>query len=138
MDPANPRHCSSCELLVRSGTPGLDTYGKCPHRSGWVHTQDEACAHHLGERPRTLVRVTIALNVVVAVTSMTLFVIHDARHGNLATHLVLGAILLVLAAFFWAVRRFDLLSEEPKYQLLERSDPPPGEDREPPWWLDDR
>lgn len=138
MPAANARRCNTCELLVRSGTPGLETYGKCPHRSGWVRTRDDACEHHAGERPKLLVRVTIALNLVIALTSMTLLVIYDVREGNLVTHLMLGAILLTVAAFLWVVRRYDLLSEEPKYELMEHDDPPPEEDRDPPWWLDDR
>ncbi len=138
MSPNPPRHCNTCELLVRSDTPGLERYGKCPHRAGWVRSQDEACEHHVGERPRTIVRVTIALNLLVSVTSMALLVVYDLRHGSLVTHLLLGAILVTVAVFLWVVRRYDLLSEEPKYDLLEDADPPPPEDRAPPWWLDDR
>jgi hypothetical protein len=138
MPPPSDRRCSTCELLVRSGTPGLETYGKCPHRSGWVRTHDPACAAHQGERSTLLVRVTMALNVLVCALSLALLVVYDVREGNLVTHLMLGAVLLTVAVFLWVVRRYDLLSEEPKYDLLEPSDPPPEEDRDPPWWLDDR
>jgi hypothetical protein len=130
------RRCGTCELLERSSTAGLETYGKCPHRAGWVRSGDDACAHHLGERPRPLVRVAMVANGIIATLGLGAFVVLDVREGNLATHVLLGVALAALATFSWLVRRHDLLSEEPKYDLLDEADPPPEEDRH--WWMDPR
>ena len=34
----------------------------------------------------------------------------------------------LIALFAWGVRRYDLLSEEPKFQLLDEDDPPPADE----------
>lgn len=130
--------CGTCELLDRSGTPGLHTWGKCPHRNGWVRTQATACEHHTCERPKPIVRIAMILNGSLVALSLGTFVWIDVHHGSLTTHIVLGAVIAVGLTFLWVIRRFGLFSEEPKYDVLDNADPPPAEDRSPPWWLDDR
>ncbi len=122
------KRCGTCELLTRSTYPGLHTFGKCPHRDGWVRTHHQACEHHLGARSGGLVRLTMALNLGVGLVGLGSFVVIDVREGNLLSHLLLGAVVAVAAIFAWYVRRSDLLSEEPKFQLLDEDDPPPAGD----------
>jgi hypothetical protein len=132
---ASPPRCGTCELLERSGTPGLHTYGKCPHRHAWVRTQDAACEHHVTDRPKLLVRVAMILNGAAVTLSLGAFIVLDVRHGTLLSHAVLGGVIAAGLVFLWLVRRYGLFSEEPKYDVLEQADPPPEED-EHRWWLD--
>src|SRR5512147_1054274 len=127
--------CGTCELLDRSGTPGLDTWGKCPHRSGWVRTQAAGCEHHSGDRPKPIVRVAMILNGSLVALSLGTFIWTDVHYGTLTTHIVLGSIIAIALTFLWLVRRLGLFTEEPKFHVLEHADPPPEEDRTPPWWL---
>jgi hypothetical protein len=129
-----PRRCGTCELLARSSYPGLETYGKCPHRDGWIRTHHAACELHLAERSRGLVRVAMAANLVLAVLGLGTLVAMDLREGSLLSHVLLGVILVMAAAFVWLVRRHDLLSEEPKFQLLDEAEPPPKDDDDR--WMD--
>jgi hypothetical protein len=127
MVPPKGKRCGTCELLTRSTFPGLHTFGKCPHREGWVRTHHAACEHHLGARRSRLVTAGMLLNVGAAAVGLGSFVVIDVLRGSLLSHLILGAILVMVALFAWCVRRFDLLSEEPKFQLLDDEDPPPAE-----------
>jgi len=122
------KRCGTCELLVRSSFPGLHTYGKCPHRHGWVRTHHASCEHHLASRRSRLVSAAMLINLGAAAAGLVTFAVIDIRRGNLLSHLILGAIAVLMAIFAWGVRRFDLLSEEPKFQLLDDEDPPPVED----------
>lgn len=126
--------CGTCELLERSAHPGLETYGKCPHRSAWVRTGEAACEHHTVERSKPLVRVAVILNGAAVAVSLGAFVIVDVRHGTLLTHLVLGSVIAAGLVFLWLVRRYGLFGEEPKYDMLNQVDPPPKEEHR--WWLD--
>ncbi|HVO21085.1 MAG TPA: hypothetical protein VMU15_17620 [Anaeromyxobacter sp.] len=123
------QRCGTCELLVRSSFPGLHTYGKCPHRHGWVRTHQAACEHHLAARRSRLVAAAMLVNLGAAAVGFASFAIIDIREGKLWSHLVLGGIAVLIAIFVWGVRRFDLLSEEPKFQLLDDEDPPVEDDR---------
>lgn len=125
------KRCGTCELLVRSSTFGLTTWGKCPHRTGWVRTQHDACEHHAaGERgpKRKLVRAIITLQIGVALAGYGTFVVMDLRNGNLYSHIVVALVAAIILAFGAFVWKYDLLSEEPKYGLLDESDPPPEEE----------
>jgi len=124
------RRCGTCELLERSGTPGLATYGKCPHRSGWVRVQDQPCEHHLGEKRGPLVRVLIGANLVAAGLGAGVTTTIDILYGTLATHLMLACGAVGVAAFAWVMRQSGSFSEEAKYIVLENDDPPPEEDRD--------
>lgn len=133
-----PQRCGTCELLVRSGTSGLSTWGKCPHRTTWARTYDLACDHHAGpgKRKRIFVRAVMSLQITAGLSGFGMFVYMDARNGTMRSHLVLGAIALALVGFGLFAWKFDLLSEEPKFRLLDDTDP--DEDRERQWWLDDK
>lgn len=133
---ASRKRCGNCELLVRSGSSGLDTWGKCPHRTGWVRTFHDACEHHLGDRRHAWVRVAMIANVVAAAVGYGTFVVMDVRNGNAVTHAILAVVAVVVAVFAWFVRWKGYFSEDAKFQVLEESEPPPGD--EPPWWKDER
>jgi hypothetical protein len=135
---ASDKRCGTCELLERSDYPGLHQFGKCPHRSGWVRTQEAGCEHHASDRPKPLVRIAMVLNGSLVALSLGTFVVLDVRNGTLVSHVILGSILVIGVVFLLLVRRFGMFSEEPKYDVLDHADPPPEEDREPPWWLDPR
>jgi hypothetical protein len=122
------KRCGTCELLGRSTYPGLHTFGKCPHRHGWVRTHQQACEHHLGAPRSRLVRVAMLANVGVALVGLGTFVVLDLRDGNPLSHALLGAAVVVTALLAWLARRDDLLSEEPKFLLLDDDEPPPAED----------
>jgi len=122
------KRCGTCELLARSSFPGLHSYGKCPHREGWVRTHHPACEHHLAARRSRLVFAAMLVNLGTAAAGFATFTVVDVLMGNLLSHLFLGAIAVLVAIFAWGVRRFDLLSEEPKFQLLDDEDSPPVED----------
>lgn len=124
------RRCGTCELLERSGTPGLATYGKCPHRAGWVRVQDEPCENHLGESGGPLVRILVGANLAAAALGAGTTTTIDILYGTLATHLILGFAAVVVAVFAWAVWKSGSFSEEAKYIVLETDDPPPEEDRD--------
>lgn len=129
------KRCGTCELLVRSSSPGLHTFGKCPHRYAWVRTHHDACEHHLAARRSRLVRAVVIVNVCMATLGLGSFVIYDILRGNLVSHVIVGAVALTVPVFFWFVRRFDMFSEDAKFQLLDEEDPPPaGHDD----WLDRR
>lgn len=130
--------CGTCELLERSATTGLHTWGKCPHRTAWARTTDPGCAHHTGERPKAVVRIAMILNGSLVALSLGTFAWIDFHHGSIYTHVALGTIVAIGLTFLWLVRRLGLFSEEPKYDVLDQADPPPEEERDPRWWLDDR
>jgi hypothetical protein len=132
------RKCGTCELLERSSTSGLSSWGKCPHRSGWVRTHDDACPHHGGaqRRKRIFVRAIMALQVSAASAGYGTFVVMDIRNGTLYSHVVVGAVGLIILAFGLVVWKFDLLSEDAKFKVLDDADP--KEEQEHQWWLDDK
>lgn len=132
-----PKSCGTCELLERSGYPGLHTYGKCPHRPSWVQTHEAACEHHTSERPKPLVRIAMILNGAAVAMSLGAFIVLDVRNGTLLSHIMLGTVIVVGIVFLWLVRRYGMFSEEPKFDVLDQADPAPKED-EHPWWLDPR
>jgi hypothetical protein len=103
-----------------------------------VRTHEAACAHHTVERPKPLVRIALILNGSLVALSLGTFAWIDVQHGTFATHVILGTVFAVGLGLLVLVRRYGLFSEEPKYDVLEHADPPPEEDRDPPWWLDDR
>lgn len=127
------KRCGTCELLRRSDTPGLVTYGKCPFRSGWVRTQDEACEQHLAERSRGLVRVVMGINLAAACLGLATTTTVDLLYGTLATHVMLVVGIAALALFAWQVRRSGMFSEEAKYDVLDDADRP-GEDDDSRFW----
>ena len=130
MAPAKAKRCGTCELLARSSFPGLHSYGKCPHRDGWVRTHHDACQHHLAARRNRLVSLAMILNVGAAAVGFASFAVVDVLRGNLVSHLLLGGAVVLVALIAWGVRHLDLLSEEPKFQLLDEDDRPPApEDR---------
>jgi hypothetical protein len=129
---ATMKRCGTCELLVRSSYPGLVTWGRCPHREGWVRVHDEPCERHQGEPRGALVRVAVAANLAVAALGAATAVAIDVRYGTALTHVLLAAGALVVAAFARLVRSRELCTEDAKYELLENEDPPPEEEREPP------
>lgn len=118
------KRCGTCELLERSSTPGLATYGKCPHRASWVRAHDAACAHHQGEPRGPLVRIALAVNLAVAGAGAAVAIALDVRHGTPLTHALLAAGALVVAAFAWLVRREGVAGEDAKWVLLDEEEPP--------------
>lgn len=124
--------CGNCELLERSTTPGLATYGKCPHRDGWVRTGDEPCEWHEGEPGGPFVQIAMALNLAAASIGAGTAIWLDVHFGNGFTHVLLGVAGLTVVAFAWYVRGRGLFAEEAKYQILERQELPPEEKRQPP------
>lgn len=122
---ATARRCGTCELLERSSYPGLASFGKCPHRPGWVRVRDAPCEHHRGEPRGALVRVAVAANLAVAAVGAAAAVAIDVRYGTALTHVLLAAAAAAVAAFVWLVRSRDLLDEEAKYVLLDDEEPPP-------------
>src|SRR5512134_2973507 len=100
---ASTKRCGNCELLVRSSTPGLATYGKCPHRSGWVRAHDEPCEWHQGEPQGPVVKVAMALNLVAATFGAAFAVWMSVRHGNTLTNVLLAAAGVTVLAFGWFV-----------------------------------
>jgi hypothetical protein len=85
-----------------------------------------------------VVRIAMILNGALVALSLGTFVWIDLSHGTLATHIALGTIIAVGGVFLVLVRKYGMFSEEPKYDVLDQADPPPEEDRDPPWWLDGR
>ncbi len=124
--------CGNCELLARSTTPGLSTYGKCPHRHGWVRAVDDPCEFHQGEPSGPFVKVAITLNLAAACVGVGTAIWMDVHFGTLLTHALLGAAAIAVAVFAWYVRRGGLFSEDAKYQVLERQELPPDDERHPP------
>ncbi|MBI5068346.1 MAG: hypothetical protein HZB56_08890 [Deltaproteobacteria bacterium] len=124
------RRCGTCELLARSSTPGLATYGKCPHRPGWVRVQDAPCDHHQGETRGPLVTAMTLANLAVGIAGATAGIVMDVRHGTLLTHVLLAAGGLAVLGSGWAAWRTGSFSEEAKYLVLEAEDPPPEVDRD--------
>ncbi len=133
MAATSARRCGTCELLRRSETPGLITYGKCPSRSGWVRTQDEACADYLAERNGGLVRVVMGLNLAAATIGLATTVTVDLLYGTRVTHVILVVGVIAVAVFAWLVRRSGMFSEEAKYDLLESTDLPVEDDDRDRW-----
>jgi hypothetical protein len=129
---ASTKRCGNCELLERSSTPGLATYGKCPHRDGWVRVHDEPCELHQGEPSGPLVRYTIFANLFAVALGMIATIAMDVRFGTALTHGLLVFAGIVVAVFVWYARRDGLLGEDPKFELLDREELPPEEDRRPP------
>lgn len=124
------RRCGTCELLSRSSTPGLATYGKCPHRSGWVRVQDAPCEHHQGEKRGPVVAIMTAANLAIGIAGAVAGIVLDVRHGNLLTHVMLAVGGLAVLGFGWAAWRTGSFSEEAKYLVLDSEDPPPEVDRD--------
>lgn len=122
------QRCGTCELLSRSSTPGLATYGKCPHRAGWVRVQDPPCPHHQGEGRRPLVRLLAIANLAAGGAGAAVGIAMDVQHGTLLTHLLLAAAGLAVGGFGWAAWRSGSFSEEAKYLVLESDEPPEQED----------
>ncbi|MFT3915666.1 MAG: hypothetical protein QM704_16590 [Anaeromyxobacteraceae bacterium] len=129
--PASKR-CGNCEQFLRSATPGLATWGKCPHREGWVRAHEAPCEQHQGEPSSSLVPVFVALNVVFAFGSLALFVWMDLRRGTLLTHAALASSVAVVVLFAWTAARSSGLGEDAKYVLLEQDESTPDDDRWPP------
>ncbi len=115
---------------MRSQTPGLGTYGKCPHRSGWVRVRDTPCDHHLSEKRGPFVNLMIAANLGIGLLGATYGIVMDVRHGNLLTHVMLAVGGLAVVGFGWAAWRTGAFSEEAKYLVLDSEDPPPEVDRD--------
>ncbi|MFO0580666.1 MAG: hypothetical protein U0229_00185 [Anaeromyxobacter sp.] len=129
--PASKR-CGNCELFLRSATPGLATWGKCPHREGWVRAHEAPCEQHQGEPPGLLVPVFISLNVLFALGGLALFVWMDLQRGSLLTHAALAGCVAVVVLFAWTATKSGVLGEDAKYVLLEHDDPPVEDERRPP------
>ncbi len=129
--------CGTCKHLNRSTSPGLHTFGKCPHREGWVRTHDEACPHHDSGGSNAFVRWAIAVQVATGAVGLCTSVYFDVRFGKLWTHLALGLACLCLALFIWYVKRTDLLSEDAKYIMFSTDDRPvekEDDSDDPPWF----
>jgi hypothetical protein len=137
MPSSAPNRCGTCELLVRSGSSGLDTWGKCPHRTGWVRTFHDACEHHVGDRKQVWVRVGIALNVLAACFGYGTFVYMDVLNGSLLSHALLVLVAVITVVFALFIRWKGYFCEDAKFEMLEHQEPPP-EDEEPWWRRDDR
>ncbi len=114
--------CGTCRHLSRSTSPGLHTFGKCPHRSGWVRTHDEACPRHDSGGGNAFVRWVIAAHIALAVVGFGFTLYFDVLYGSWLTHVMFGAACACLGLFAWMVRRSDLLSEDAKYILFYQDD----------------
>lgn len=129
---ASTKRCGNCELLERSSTPGLSTYGKCPHREGWIRVQDEPCELHQGEPGGPFVKIAMALNLLAASVGAGTAIWLDVHFGNAFTHGLLVLAGIAVATFAWYVRGRGLFAEDAKFQILDGQEPPPEEERHPP------
>jgi hypothetical protein len=125
------KRCGTCALLQRADNSALTTFGKCPHREGWVRTFQEACERHAGEPQAAWVTVAKVANTMVAFLSLAFGVYWDVRKGSMLTHVLLGLLSIGFLYMLWfAFGRSSAADEEAKYLIFDIKDEEPKDDRE--------
>lgn len=123
------KRCGTCALLERSEESALSTFGKCPHRSGWVRSFHEACPQHAGEHKAPWITVAKVANVFLAGMSLSAGIWWSIHKGSLLTHVLLALLTIGFGFMLWFAfsKKVD---EDAKYVIFDIKDEEPKDDRE--------